>query len=127
MIQLIPPRDFGPVSPEKMKTMAAILQDPNPIHWDVEVVKKLGMGDRPINQGPSNMSYLVNTLTSWRGDPGCLRELAIRYQANVFAGDVVHCEAEVIGIDGDLVRCAIRALVDGSPVITGSATLRWRQ
>ena len=127
MSEPIPPRDFGPVSPEKMKTMAAILQDPNPIHWDVEVVKQLGMGDRPVNQGPINMAFLVNTLTAWTGDPGSLRELVIRYQANVFGGDVVRCEGEVESTDGELARCAIRALVGETPVITGSATVRRRR
>ncbi|SVE18753.1 uncharacterized protein METZ01_LOCUS471607, partial [marine metagenome] len=27
-----------------MKTMAVLIQDPNPIHWDVESVKRLGLG-----------------------------------------------------------------------------------
>jgi acyl dehydratase len=127
MSESIPARDFGPVSPEKMKTMAALLQDPNPIHWDVDAVKKLGMGDRPVNQGPINMSLLVNTLTSWTDDPGALRELVIRYQANVFAGDVVHCEAVLESEADGLARCAVTASVDGKPVITGSATLARRR
>ena len=124
MSQEIPGREFGPVSTEKMKTMAALLQDPNPIHWDVEVVKQLRMGDRPVNQGPINMSFLVNTLTSWTGDPGALRELVIRYQANVFGGDVVRCEGSVQSEDGGLTTCSVSASVNGNPVITGTATLK---
>ena len=121
MSEGIPARDFGPVSIEKMKTMAALLQDPNPIHWDVEAVKQLGMGDRPVNQGPINMSFLVNTVTSWTGDPGALREVVIRYQANVFGGDVVHCEGSVESEEGGLATCTVTASVDGNPVITGTA------
>lgn len=120
-------REFGPISAEKMKTMAAILQDPNPIHWDVEVTRQLGMGDRPVNQGPINMSFLVNTLTSWTGDPGALRELVIRYQANVFAGDVVRCEAAVESEEGGLARLSLRETVGDTPVITGAATIRRRR
>jgi acyl dehydratase len=126
MSESMPARDFGPVSTEKMKTMAAILQDPNPIHWDVEVVKQLGMGDRPVNQGPINMSFLVNMLTSWTSDPGALRELVIRYQANVFGGDIVHCEGSVDSEDDGLVTCTVKASVDGNPVITGTAILSRR-
>jgi acyl dehydratase len=110
-----------------MKTMAAILQDPNPIHWDVEAVKQLGMGDRPVNQGPINMSFLVNTLTSWTGDPGALRELVIRYQANVFGGDTVHCEGSVDSEEAGLATCTVTASVEGKPVITGTATLSRRR
>lgn len=123
MSESIPARDFGPVSPEKMKTMAALLQDPNPIHWDVEVVRRLGMGDRAVNQGPINMSFLVNMLTSWTDDPGALRELVIRYQANVLSGDVVHCEGTLESEGADTAHCTVTASVDGTPVITGSATV----
>ena len=50
------------VDAEKMKTMALLLRDPNPIHWDVGSVRELGMGDRPVNQGPNNMAYLGGML-----------------------------------------------------------------
>ncbi len=126
MSEQVPAREFGPVSAEKMKTMAAILQDPNPIHWDVEAVRRLGMGDRPVNQGPINMSFLVNTITAWTGDPGALRELVIRYQANVFAGDTVRCEAEVESESDGLTRVSLRETVGDAPVITGSAVVRRR-
>ena len=126
MSEQVPAREFGPVSAEKMKTMAAILQDPNPIHWDVESVRQLGMGDRPVNQGPINMSFLVNTITAWTGDPGALRELVIRYQANVFAGDTVRCEATVESEAEGLTRLSLSETVGGTPVIAGSAVVRRR-
>lgn len=127
MSEQIPAREFGPVSTEKMKTMAAILQDPNPIHWDVEVVRQLGMGDRPVNQGPINMAYLVNTLTSWSGDPGALRELVIRYQSNVFGGDMVRCEGSAETVGGNLAHCSVTATVGDAPVITGTAIVELRR
>lgn len=121
MSESVPVREFGPVSAEKMKTMAAILQDPNPIHWDVEVVKSLGMGDRVVNQGPINMSFLVNTITSWTDDPGALRSLTIRYQANVFGGDTVRCEGEVTEPGDGVATLQVTASVDGNPVVSGTA------
>ena len=62
-----PNYDVGSGDAEKMKTMAVLIQDPNPIHWDVESVKRLGLGSEPINQGPNNMAYVVNALVSWVG------------------------------------------------------------
>ena len=47
------------IDPAPMKTVAALLNDSNPIHWDVESVKSLGMGDRVVNQGPNNMAYVA--------------------------------------------------------------------
>ena len=126
MSEAVPARDFGPVSAERMKTMAAILQDPNPIHWDVEVVKQLKMGDRVVNQGPINMAFLVNTITDWTDDPGSLRELTIRYQSNVFAGDVVHCEATVEAREDGGARLSLRETVAETEVITGTAVVALR-
>ena len=50
----IPEWEMASVSPERMRTMAAILRDPNPLHWDRDAVDALplGLGKRTINQGP---------------------------------------------------------------------------
>src|SRR5262245_25276181 len=65
------------VSAEKMKTMAALIRDPNPIHWDLVAVEGLGMGCRAVNQGPNNMAYVVNMLTAWCGDPAAIRRVSV--------------------------------------------------
>ena len=68
------------VSPERMRTMAAILRDPNPLHWDREEVAALPLelGRRTINQGPLGLSYMINMLHTWAG-PGCLRRIVMRF------------------------------------------------
>ena len=55
------------VSAERMRTMAAILRDPNPVHWDPDVVEEIGYGRHTINQGPLGLSYMINMLHSWTG------------------------------------------------------------
>jgi acyl dehydratase len=87
------------VDAEKMKTMAVILRDPNPIHWDVDLVRELGMGDKPVNQGPNNMAYLVNLLTAFAGGPDRVRGLRVRFLANVFAGDRLVAGGTVTGVE----------------------------
>ena len=49
------------VSAQRMRTMAAILRDPNPIHWDPESVAAmpLGLGKRTINQGPLGLESVL--------------------------------------------------------------------
>lgn len=85
----IPPREVADVDPEKMKTVAALIHDPNPIHWDVDAVTRLGMGDKVINQGPNNMAYVVNALIDWTGDARTIRNLKLRFNGNVFGHDHV--------------------------------------
>ena len=80
------------VSPEKMKIFAALARDPNPIHWDRAAVAERGLGDRLINQGPTNLGYVVNMLLAWTG-PASLRDIAVRFTSNVFDGDVVTAAA----------------------------------
>lgn len=62
--QAIPEWVMPEVSAERMRTMAAILRDPNPLHWDRDAVAALplGLGRRTINQGPLGLSYMVNML-----------------------------------------------------------------
>jgi acyl dehydratase len=79
--------EISSVDAEKMKTMAVILRDPNPIHWDVDLVRELGMGDRVVNQGPNNMAYLVELLARNFGGEDLIVNLKVRFLANVFSGD----------------------------------------
>ena len=109
------------VSAEKMKLMAAILRDPNPIHFDAAEVKALGLGDREVNQGPSNMSYLLHMVTRWSGGVPSLKSVAMRFLGNVFAGDRVECAGTVAAIDEDarLVTLEVSARVGDRVVLQG--------
>jgi len=86
------------VSAEPMKTVAALLQDSNPIHFDADAVQALGMGTRVVNQGPNNMAYVVNMLSAWAGGPGRVRGLRVRFLGNVFAGDRITARGTVTGV-----------------------------
>ena len=113
-----PNYDVGIVDAEKMKTMAVLIQDPNPIHWDVESVKRLGLGSKPINQGPNNMAYVVNALVSWVGSIEQFKKLKIRFLGNVYAGDrltVVGSITDIDQVEGEsLATCEVQ-LVRGDP------------
>ena len=60
--QALTPLEISSVDADKMKVMALILDDPNPIHYDANAVQRLGLGDRPINQGPNGVAYVINML-----------------------------------------------------------------
>ena len=84
----IPPFTMERVTPERMKTVAAILRDPTPIHWDREFTKKLGLEGRLLNQSPINLGYVINMLIAWAG-PTCIRRLRSAFPLPVFDGDRV--------------------------------------
>jgi acyl dehydratase len=126
----IPAWEVDAVSAEKMKTMAALLDDSNPIHFDTEALRELGMGERPINQGPINIAYVHNMLMNWAG-ASSVRRLKVRFLANVHAGDRLVADGTVTAVteDGDqaFVECDVALRIDGGETaLTGTATVVWR-
>ncbi|MCY3578575.1 MAG: MaoC/PaaZ C-terminal domain-containing protein [bacterium] len=115
------------VDAEKMKTMAALLADSNPIHWDVDTVRELGMGDQPVNQGPNNLGYVMNMLGDWAGGAERIRQIRVRFLDNVFAGDRLEAGGTVTAVGDDgYVDCDVWLARDGThPVLAGTATLSW--
>lgn len=116
------------VSTEKMKTMALLLRDPNPIHWNAEAVKAAGLGDRVINQGPTNKAFVINAILTWLGDPARLRSITVRFRGNVLGGERVEAGGVVTAIreqDGErLADCDVWLRNgDGADVIVGTATV----
>lgn len=85
------------VRPERMRTMAAILRDPNPVHWDRNATEALGFGHRTINQGPLGLSYMVNMLHAWAG-PGCITRLYMTFPLVVLDGDRIVARGRVTGL-----------------------------
>jgi acyl dehydratase len=111
-----------------MKTLAPILADPNPIHWDLDAVRALGMGERPVNQGPNNMAYVMNMLADWSGGHHTLRRLRVRFAGNVLGGDHVVARGVVTGVQEDdgrtLAECDVELVVVGGAVaLTGTAVV----
>ena len=84
----LPPWRMEHVSPARMKLYAALARDPSPIHWDPSEVARRGLGQRVINQGPTNLGYVINMVLAWAG-PASLRLITARFSENVFDGDSV--------------------------------------
>jgi acyl dehydratase len=93
----IPAWDMPSVRPERMRTMAAILRDPNPVHWDPRVVAELGYGDHTINQGPLGLSYMVNMLHAWSG-PTSIRRIYMTFPLVVLDGDHIVARGKVTAV-----------------------------
>jgi acyl dehydratase len=123
----IPEWDMPSVRPERMRTMAAILRDPNPVHWDRRVPARMGFGEHTINQGPLGLSYMVNMLHAWTG-PRSIRKIVMRFPMAVLDGDHVIARGKVTAIREENGRryadCDIWLHREGTPnPLEGSATV----
>ena len=121
----IPAWTMPVVDPQRMKTMAAILRDPYPVHWDHDAVAPI-TGGGVINQGPLNLSYIANMLMDWQG-PTCIRRLQVRFTDWVLEGDEVTANGTVTSIDevdGERrATCDIRLVRPQGDAVVGTAVV----
>lgn len=127
--QPLPVRIIESVDPAKMKTLSALMRDPNPIHFDRSVAAGLGLGDRTVNQGPSNIAYVMTMLGAWAGGADRITNYRFRFLGNVFEGDRLQASGTVTAVentdDAVLVHCDLALdVVDGNRVLDGTGTVR---
>src|SRR5258708_23823191 len=122
----IPGWTMESVSREKMKTMAVLLHDSNLIHLDPAVVAALGLGDRPINQGPTNLAYIMNMLDQWSGGFDQLAGGGVRLLANVFREYRVTASSTVLSADCRTAASELRLHGPYGAVIQRTASARRR-
>ena len=125
----IPAWEMPSVSAEKMKTMAAILRDPNPLHWDRDAVAALplGLGHRTINQGPIGLGYIVNMLHAWQG-PACVKRIYMTFPAVVLDGDQVTARGTVTAVEDGVAECEVwLEKADGQRCLDGRAHVQLRE
>ena len=79
---------------ERMRTMAAILRHPTPVHWDPSSVERFGFGSRTINQGPLWLSYMINMLHAWQG-PTSIRRIYMTFPQAVLDSERAVAQGEV--------------------------------
>ena len=123
----IPEWAMESVSAARMRTMAAVLRDPNPVHWDRKLVATLGFGERVINQGPLGLSYMINMLHDWTG-PTSIRRIVMRFPQVVLDEDCVIARGEVTALreaNGErLADCRIWLHREGTDApLEGTATV----
>lgn len=121
------PWSLTSVDPEKMKVLALLLADPNPIHFDASAALLATGSDRTVNQGPSSIAMLYNLIHI--NYPGChVRTLRARLAGNVLADDDVVATGVVSSVtadaNGTVVVVDVQLAAGGRErVVTGTAEI----
>ena len=107
--------------PASMVAVTLLTGDPNPIHFDTKATARLGLGDRPVNQGAITMAYPVNAVMAWISPHWRVARVRVRFQGNVVAGDVVEVGGTVVDSEGgSRARIEVWArLLSGRTVLDG--------
>ncbi len=110
------------VSADRMRTLAHLLHDQNPIHLDRETVRRAGMGDRRINQGPANLAYVMSMLLA--AAPGYrIQALKCRFLGVVREDDLVEAAGVVTSVEAGQFSCDAWLMNDGVKVVRVTASL----
>ena len=86
------------VKQENLVDWSNFLNDPNPIHLNQNKVKELGLGNNCINQGPANIAYILNCISSNFKDYQLI-EVKNKLNGNVFSGDKIVVEGKISDIE----------------------------
>src|SRR6201992_813106 len=72
------PERVYPLTRQDLVNYAGVSGDLNPIHWDDEIAKMVGL-DTVIAHGMLTMGLGGGFVTSWVGDPGAVTEYNVRF------------------------------------------------
>ena len=76
------PEKVIPLTRQDLVNYAGVSGDLNPIHWDDEIAKHVGL-DTAIAHGMLTMGLGGGYVTSWVGDPAAVTEYNVRFTAVV--------------------------------------------
>ena len=76
------PEKVYPLTRQDLVNYAGVSGDLNPIHWDDEMAKVVGL-DTAIAHGMLTMGIGGGYVTAWIGDPGAVTEYNVRFTAVV--------------------------------------------
>ncbi|MCW2861376.1 MAG: MaoC domain protein dehydratase [Actinoallomurus sp.] len=118
-----PTRDFGPLTTRMFARYAGASGDFNPMHYDDTLARSAGHPS-VFSQGMHSAALLATYAVDWLGAAN-VRRFAVRFQEQVWPGDVLTCSGEVTAIerrtDGRLVTARLTATRSNGGVAIGAS------
>lgn len=113
----VPEHTVTDVRGEHMQIVAAIIGDPNPIHFDLRQIKEMGHKGL-VNQGGVTMSYATQALLKLVDSPAALKSMNARMLDNVYEGETVTVRGTVTEKAGEgIVHIDIQVETDDERVV----------
>ena len=117
------PEKVIPLTRQDLVNYAGVSGDLNPIHWDDEIAKQVGL-DTAIAHGMLTMGMTGRMLTNYVGD-GRLTKYGVRFTNQVWPGDTLTGTATVESLEGNNLRLTVETKnQDGATVLSGYAEAR---
>jgi acyl dehydratase len=82
--------------------------DFNPIHWNDDVAKAVGLPG-VIAHGMYSMAIAARMISAWAGDPAALKRLRVRFSAMIEPGQTLTAKGEVAEVDGNRILVRFHA------------------
>ncbi len=82
--------------------------DFNPIHWNDEVAKAVGLPG-VIAHGMYSMGIAARMISGWAGDPAAVKRLKVRFSAMIEPGQTLTAKGEVAEVDGSRILVRFHA------------------
>ena len=82
--------------------------DFNPIHWNDEVARAVGLPG-VIAHGMYSMGVATRMITGWAGDPAAIRRLRVRFSNMIEPGQTLTAKSEMAEVDGNRVLVRFHA------------------
>lgn len=106
---VLPARDFGPMTTQMFVRYSGASGDFNPIHYDQGFAQSAGYPG-VFSQGMHHAALLSTYVSDW-SSPSNIRRFLVRFRDQVWPGDVLSCAGEVT------------ALVDGAEGVVATVAL----
>lgn len=97
--------------------------DWHPLHYDRSYTEKLGV-QGPVVDGQMFGALLSKQLIDWVGPRAFITNLALRYNAMVFAGETVRCEGRVSRVAEGVIEISQTVRVDDRIAVQANARVR---
>lgn len=107
-------KDVAQMTRKAIVQYAGVVQDFNPVHYDDEFAKQMGL-PAIIAQGPLTLTLLLDAAVAAAG-AGAVTGVKARLKAPVFPGDELHLKCDGTG--------AFSATVGGKEVASGSVSVK---
>lgn len=126
---VIPPREFGPLTIVDTVRWAGLQENWQHLHYDRDHVRQHNGLRTFIASGAYRQALLIRMLTDWIGPRGWLKKISLRHTYSTFEGDTMRFSARIAEKSNDpsdpWVACELAGTnQENQQILSGRCTLK---